>query len=88
LRGRLAKLGGNPQGVLGTLSLKVPDPDDWNFANPSASDFGALAPADLVEPISLPELLHTLAASAYEVSDAISTTYFTHSGQTKHSVGT
>ncbi len=88
LRGRLAKLGGNPQGVLGTLSLKVPDPDDWNFANPSASDFGALVPADLVDPISLPELLHTLTASAYDVSDAISTTYFTHSGQTKHSVGT
>jgi uncharacterized circularly permuted ATP-grasp superfamily protein/uncharacterized alpha-E superfamily protein len=88
LRGRLAKLGGNPQGVLGTLSFKVPDPDDWNFANPSTSDFGALGPAELIDPISLPELLHTLAASAYDVSDAISTTYFTHSGQTKHSVGT
>jgi uncharacterized alpha-E superfamily protein len=86
MRGRLAKLGGSPAGMLGPMSLIVPDPDTWTFAPDGQAADGANS--DLIEPLSLRELLGTLAASAYNVSDAISTTYFTHSGQTKQSVGT
>ena len=72
LRGRLAKLSGSPAGQLGALSLKVPDPDLW-------------------EPSTIPALLallEQLVQTASNVSDDISTTYFTHSGDTKQSVGT
>jgi uncharacterized circularly permuted ATP-grasp superfamily protein/uncharacterized alpha-E superfamily protein len=77
LRGRLAKLAGTPQGVLGRLSHLVPDPADWEFGGSDA----------LVEPVTLSELLLTLRQSAGRVSDEISATYFTHSGQTKQSLG-
>jgi uncharacterized circularly permuted ATP-grasp superfamily protein/uncharacterized alpha-E superfamily protein len=72
LRGRLAKLSGSPAGQLGALSLKVPDPDQW-------------APSTVP---ALLALLEQLVQTAFTVSDDISTTYFTHSGETKQSVGT
>ena len=81
LRGRLAKLAGSPAGVLSALSLKVPAPQDWDFSNDREHD------SELLEPISLLELLRTLRSSAFAVSDEISTTYFTHSGETKQSLG-
>jgi len=81
LRGRLAKLAGSPEGVLSSLSLRVPDPADWDVANASADGDA------LVAPLSMAELLSTLVEAAYSVSDEISTTYFTHSGETKYSVG-
>jgi uncharacterized circularly permuted ATP-grasp superfamily protein/uncharacterized alpha-E superfamily protein len=84
LRGRLAKLGGSAAGELSAISLKVPDPDNWNFARPGSVDGET---GSLVEPVSLQQLLAALASSAYDVSDAISTTYFTHSGQTNQSLG-
>jgi uncharacterized alpha-E superfamily protein len=77
LRGRLAKLAGTPQGVLGRLSHLVPDPADWEFGGSDA----------LVEPVTLSDLLQSLRQSAGTVSDEISATYFTHSGQTKQSLG-
>jgi uncharacterized circularly permuted ATP-grasp superfamily protein/uncharacterized alpha-E superfamily protein len=82
LRGRLAKLAGMGTGVLCPLSLRVPNPDDWDLAN-------------LCEPLpgsiqlpALTTLLLSLGSAAFAVSEEISTTYFTHSGQTKQSVGT
>ena len=81
LRGRLAKLAGSPAGVLCPLSLKVPAPDSWDFS----SDWERSG--ELLEPVTLLELLRTLRASAFNVSDEISTTYFTHSGETKQSLG-
>jgi uncharacterized alpha-E superfamily protein len=81
LRGRLAKLAGSPAGVLSALSFKVPSPEDWDFS----SDWERTG--ELLEPVSLLELLRTLRASAFNVSDDISTTYFTHSGETKQSLG-
>jgi len=81
LRGRLAKLAGSPAGVLSALSFKVPSPEDWDFS----SDWERSG--ELLEPVSLLELLRTLRASAFNVSDEISTTYFTHSGETKQSLG-
>jgi uncharacterized circularly permuted ATP-grasp superfamily protein/uncharacterized alpha-E superfamily protein len=82
LRGRLAKLAGSPAGVLSPLSLKVPAPEDWDFSSDHARS------SDLLEPVSLLELLDTLRASAFNVSDDISTTYFTHSGETNQSLAT
>lgn len=81
LRGRLAKLDGSPAGVLGPLSMKVPDPADWGL-EPHLQT----APA-LLEPVSLRDLLSTLGNAAYSISDDISATYFTHSGQANFSVG-
>jgi len=81
LRGRLAKLAGSPAGVLSPLSLKVPAPQDWDFSTDHAHA------SELLEPLSLQELLRTLRASAFQVSDEISTSYFTHSGETNHSLG-
>jgi uncharacterized alpha-E superfamily protein len=82
LRGRLAKLAGSPAGVLSPLSLKVPAPQDWDFASDHAQA------SELLEPLSLLELLRTLRASAFQVSDEISTTYFTHSTDTNQSMAT
>jgi uncharacterized circularly permuted ATP-grasp superfamily protein/uncharacterized alpha-E superfamily protein len=85
LRGRLAKLCGSATTAQSPIAVKVPDPDTWNFASPNAGDDDS---SSLVEPVSLQQLLSTLTSSAYNVSDAISTTYFTHSGQTNQSLGT
>ena len=85
LRARLAKLGGSPTAAQNPIAVKVPDPDTWNFASPN---HGRDESASLVEPVSLQQLLSALTSSAYNVSDAISTTYFTHSGQTNQSLGT
>jgi uncharacterized circularly permuted ATP-grasp superfamily protein/uncharacterized alpha-E superfamily protein len=81
LRGRLAKLAGSPPGVLSPLSLKVPAPADWDFSSDWRSS------TELLEPLTLLELLRALRASAFLVSDEISATYFTHSGETKQSLG-
>jgi uncharacterized circularly permuted ATP-grasp superfamily protein/uncharacterized alpha-E superfamily protein len=82
LRGRLAKLAGSPAGVLSPLSLKVPAPEDWDFSSDHAHA------SELLEPVSLLELLSTLRSCAFNVSDEISTTYFTHSGETNQSLAT
>jgi uncharacterized alpha-E superfamily protein len=82
LRGRLAKLALSPAGELCALSLKVPDPDSWNLAQLCDSPDGtASAPA-------LRTLLDDLRDAAYTVSGEVSSTYFTHSGDTQQSVGT
>lgn len=65
LRGRLSKLHGSPAGVLCPLSHTVPNPNDWDLTR-------------LCEPARLNELLTQLQQTAYNVSETISTTYFTH----------
>ena len=82
LRGRLAKLAGSPDGVLSPLALKIPEPGEWDLLQTGASG------DTLLQPLSMTELLHALSDAAYSVSDEICSTYFTHSGQTKQSVGT
>lgn len=82
LRGRLAKLAGSPAGVLSPLSLKVPSPQDWDFSSDHAYA------SELLEPVSLMQLLGTLRASAFSVSDDISATYFTHAAETQPSMAT
>ena len=82
LRGRLAKLYGSPAGVLCPLSRKVPDPETW--------DLVALCERESTDagPPALMALLSDLVTASYAVSDEISVTYFTHSGDTNQSVGT
>jgi uncharacterized circularly permuted ATP-grasp superfamily protein/uncharacterized alpha-E superfamily protein len=77
LRGRLAKLAGEDPGVLGALSLRVPDPTSWSLDHVTGEDGEA----------ALAALLEACAVAAYEVSDEISALYFTHSGEARQSVG-
>jgi uncharacterized alpha-E superfamily protein len=82
LRGRLAKLALSPAGELSPMSLRVPNPETWDLAYLCETPPGEpSAPA-------LRNLLDELSDCAFAVSEDISTTYFTHSGQTKQSVGT
>ena len=82
LRGRLSKLAGSPDSVLSPLAQRVPDPAHWNYEEAADGD------SALLQPLSMVELLRALRSAAYLVSDEISSTYFTHSGRTKQSVGT
>jgi uncharacterized circularly permuted ATP-grasp superfamily protein/uncharacterized alpha-E superfamily protein len=89
LRGRLAKLVGNESDEPCALALRVPDPATWSLeqlceALPSGASPGS-------EPDyfhALTDLLLQCTAAALNVSDEISTTYFTHSVETKQSVST
>ncbi|MDR3370852.1 circularly permuted type 2 ATP-grasp protein [Rhodoferax sp.] len=97
LRGRLAKLAGSEPNELCALSLKVPNPNAWGLAQlcerapdlvtpATASDAtGAAAEAPQYE--LLRTVLDQCSDAAYEVSEEISATYFTHAGQGNHSVG-
>jgi uncharacterized alpha-E superfamily protein len=82
LRGRLAKLAGAAPGVLANMSLRVPNPTAWDLAALCEVQPGSATPPQLMA------LLRELDDAAFTVSEDISTTYFTHSGQTKQSVGT
>ncbi len=85
LRGRLAKLAGSGPGELGALSLRVPDPSDWTLADLCAvadttrSGAGRLA--------NLRDLLARYSAATFDLSEVVGATYFSHSGESKHSVG-
>ena len=96
LRGRLAKLAGSEPTELSVLSLKVPNPNIWGLAQLCEQAPDLATPArDTSNPdnLALPryELLrHVLQQctdAAYEVSEEVSTTYFTHSGLVNRSVG-
>ena len=78
----MAKLAGMPDNILSPLALSVPDPGEWDllYANEAGNT--------LVQPLSMAELLHALGEAACNVSDQIGSLYFTHTGQTKQSVGT
>ncbi|MBT3065425.1 circularly permuted type 2 ATP-grasp protein [Rhodoferax sp. U11-2br] len=93
LRGRLAKLAGSDANQLSPLALKVPNPNAWGLAQ-----LCEVAP-DLVTPAMagtsgatpqyelLRSVLQQCGNAAYEVSEDISATYFTHAGLSNHSVG-
>jgi len=80
LRGRLAKLAGSPAGELSPLSLQVPDAGSWSLQQLSEADANGRHGCLL-------DLLSACTACAYEVSDQISASYFTHSAEAKRSVG-
>jgi uncharacterized circularly permuted ATP-grasp superfamily protein/uncharacterized alpha-E superfamily protein len=80
LRGRLARLAGSAPGELDVLSLDLPDPATW--------DLDAICQQDEDgQYTALLQLLVRCTSAAYRVSDAIGVRYFTHSAESKHSVG-
>jgi hypothetical protein len=81
LRGRLARLAGTTPSTPGGLSALVPDPDTWNLETLCAPT-GVLG-----HPEALLTLLGELRQAALQVSDDISTTYFTHSGEAQTALG-
>ena len=83
MRGRIAKLAGSEPDQLCALSLRVPDVKSWSLQQLCEE---APAARGLTRP-ALDALLSQCVRSASEVSDEISTTYFTHSVDTKRSVG-
>ena len=92
LRGLLAQLAGSESEELSALSLRVPDPAAWSLAQlcetrPKHAVQGA-APG--IEPgsesscfLALNDLLRQYTTAAFNLSDAISSTYFTHSIESK-----
>jgi uncharacterized circularly permuted ATP-grasp superfamily protein/uncharacterized alpha-E superfamily protein len=88
LRGRLAKLAGSEPNELGALSLQVPNPDSWNLDQLCMFDaLDAPGHPDQQPMTALAKLLAQCNEAAFDVSEVISATYFTHSGDTRHSVG-
>lgn len=84
LRARLAKLADSAPGDLCVLSLRVPNPQTWDLAQlceTRPSDSGQ-------DYFALKDLLLQCSGAAMDVSDAINSTYFTHSGASNQSVGT
>ena len=88
LRGRLAKLAGSEPDELGELSLRVPDPKTWDLARLcGAGDDGLDNNTHAQDLIALRELLDACVDASFDVSEVISATYFTHSGESDQSLG-
>jgi len=86
LRGRLAKLAGSEPNELSALSHRVPDPNTWTLAELCAMD----PPADgtgVGALTTLRQALQQYSDAAFDLSDVVGSTYFTHSGESKQSVG-
>ena len=72
------------------LAQKVPDPQEWDLA--TLCETHRMAATDVAKPpvadyyFALNQLLIDCTEAALNVSDDISTTYFTHSGQTNQSL--
>ncbi len=89
LRGRLAKLAGSEPSELSALSLQVPNPNSWNLDQLCMFDLlGGNGSAAARQPMTaLANLLVQCNDAAFDVSEVISTTYFTHSGESRQSTG-
>ncbi|MBP6852700.1 MAG: circularly permuted type 2 ATP-grasp protein [Rhodoferax sp.] len=88
LRGRLAKLAGSEPNELSALSLQVPNPNSWNLDQLCMFDaLDTLADPAHQPMTALANLLAQCNDAAFDVSEVISATYFTHSGDTRQSVG-
>ena len=79
LRGRLAKLADCAPGEQGALSLALPDPSQWQLASLCEPD----ATGELV---ALGQLLDDCTLAAFDLSEQISTVYFTHSNEPNRSM--
>ena len=89
MRGRLAKLAGSEPTELCALSLRVPDPSTWHLEPLCESLPGNTTPeAETDYFYALNDLLLQCSAAAFNVSEEISTTYFTHAMESKQSMGT
>ncbi|WP_435520843.1 circularly permuted type 2 ATP-grasp protein [Caenimonas aquaedulcis] len=80
LRGRLAKLAGSAPGELPEIALVVPDPQRWSLQAMCERDENGRYTALL-------DLLQQCTDAAYKLSDDLGARYFTHSGDSRRSVG-
>jgi uncharacterized alpha-E superfamily protein len=80
LRGRLAKLSGSAPGTLPTISLTVPDPEEWNLEELCERD-------DAGGHAALLDLLRLCVDASFRLSDELTVRYFAHSDDSRHSVG-
>jgi uncharacterized circularly permuted ATP-grasp superfamily protein/uncharacterized alpha-E superfamily protein len=101
LRGRLAKLAGSEPQELSAMALRVPNPNVWGLAQLCDMQVDLASPAvDQTlaafqtgdAPVAarfqlLNGVLQQCTQAAFDVSDDISATYFTHSGLANRSVG-
>ena len=88
LRGRLAKLAGSEPNELSELSLRVPDSRTWDLDRLCVVGDAALDDRGNVQNLlALRELLDLCVGTSFEVSEIISATYFTHSGEARQSLG-
>lgn len=91
LRGRLAKLAGSVPVELSALSLLVPDPTAWSLTQLCETVPDHPPKTTRPDPgyfLAMNDLLLQCVSAAFHVSEQISSTYFTHSGETKQSMGT
>ncbi len=80
LRGRLAKLAGSAPGQVPDIALTVPDPALWSLEAMCERDAdGRYA--------MLMDLLQQCTDAAHRLSDDLGARYFTHSGDSRYSVG-
>lgn len=80
LRGRLARLAGSEPDQLSLLSLRVPDPAGWQLEHLCES--GVDGAFD-----RLTAVLDECGQVAFQVSEDVGSTYFTHSGEAGQSLG-
>ena len=80
LRGRLARLEGSAPGELPEIALTVPDPKEWSLEAMCELDEDGNYTALL-------DLLQKCTDAAYQLSDDLGARYFTHSGDSRTSVG-
>ncbi len=80
MRGRLAKLAGSAPVQLSLLSHSLPNPWSWSLDTLCEVDAQGAHTA-------LTGLLQTCSDAAYQVSEEVSATYFTHSIGTGQSLG-
>ena len=93
MRRRLAKLAGCGPDELCALAILVPDPTAWSLeqlceAQPAGSANAADVESNPGYFFTLNDLLLQCMSAALKVSDKISATYFTHSRESKQSLGT
>jgi len=96
LRGRLAKLAGSEPGELTGLALQVPNPNAWGLTQLCERTPDLASPTQEARSSSddraprydlLRRLLAQCSTAAFQISEDISLSYFTHSGLLNHSVG-
>ncbi|HZY20671.1 MAG TPA: circularly permuted type 2 ATP-grasp protein [Ramlibacter sp.] len=80
LRGRLARLEGSAPGQVPGIALTVPDPQGWSLEAMCTTDASG-------QHAALLELLHQCATAAWQLSDDLGARYFTHSFESRESVG-
>ncbi len=92
LRARMAKLAGVEPNTTTILNLRMPNPSAWSLAQlceamPTQIETSTETDHDPGYFFNMNDLLMQCTAAAFNVSNEISATYFTHSAEVKQSLG-